>query len=618
MMMTLKDLKEKCLNEYGLKLHDTNIKNLTKTEKVSHKTVLCDPQPVITFCEKYKEYKEKGYKLLSDLEKEVSDKYQIKLTASRLRKMGIEFTILSRKFIFIKDWKKVLNYFDIGSASEKRKQTLMKRYGVESIMQVQAIKNKNRESRKNLESVNTLAEYFHRDSSSIKRAIQYLGIKPVGDFKSLKYYSKDTRQIIEKFFSEHPNTKAFLYQDTCKKKYNVTNVSQIKEVKQKKEETLLKNYGVTNFSKLEEVKKKITERTRKDAKERTALRLETRKNLIKNFEKENDCISAKRLDEEYDFGCGYHGRLAEVIHKMNIPYLIYQDALFIYNKDIDKLYLYKDMCKDSNTSFLEKEISQFIQSIYKGKILENNRTIIAPKELDIYIPERKVAIEFNGLYWHSEACIEDKEYHLKKTLACEEKGIRLLHIFEDDWIRKKEICKSIIASALGVYKEKIYAKDCTVKAIDIPSEKEFLNKNYIRGYKKSTYRFGLYYRNKLVQVISIGYFPKNDKFEILCITPKLNTQIIGSLDKLLKTISNQTDITSLYALIDRTLFNSKEYENYGFEKIQENEPNYFYFRGLRKEYPKGDLIKEQNLENEGFYRVYDCGSLEMKVTLKQN
>lgn len=115
------------------------------------------------------------------------------------------------------------------------------------------------------------------------------------------------------------------------------------------------------------------------------------------------------------------------------------------------------------------------------KILRNDKSTILGKkdrnlELDIYIPDKNLAIEYNGIYWHAK---EDKNYHLHKTEECEKKGVRLIHIWEDLWFSKKEIYKSIISSALGVYSRKIYARNCECKEIPPKKYKEFLSENHL-------------------------------------------------------------------------------------------------------------------------------------------
>lgn len=111
-------------------------------------------------------------------------------------------------------------------------------------------------------------------------------------------------------------------------------------------------------------------------------------------------------------------------------------------------------CFDGAGSNLEKELCHYIESIYSGKIIRNSRSIIKLQELDIYLPEKKLAFEFNGTYWHSESAGTSRLYHFNKTKACKEKGIRLIHIFEHEWVNSKDKIKALIRSALGIFSEK--------------------------------------------------------------------------------------------------------------------------------------------------------------------
>jgi len=101
-------------------------------------------------------------------------------------------------------------------------------------------------------------------------------------------------------------------------------------------------------------------------------------------------------------------------------------------------------------SGLEIQLKDFVYNNYIGKIIYNSRSIIKPYELDIYLPDIKFAIEFNGLYWHCDLN-KPKDYHLMKTEMCEELGIELFHIFEDEWIYKQEIIKSMILEKINEY-----------------------------------------------------------------------------------------------------------------------------------------------------------------------
>ncbi len=180
----------------------------------------------------------------------------------------------------------------------------------------------------------------------------------------------------------------------------------------------------------------------------------------------------------------------------------------------------------------------------------NNREILNGKELDIYIPSKNVAIEFNGLYWHSDKQ-KPFDYHKIKTELCNQKGIRLIHIFEDEWQNNKDIIKSIIKSSLGIYDRKIYARKCEIKELNNKEYKDFLVKNHIQGQINSSLKVGLFYKNELVQVAGFGKSRfKSNELELHRMCTLLNTQVIGGFSKLCKYL-NQPFIS----YIDKSKFN---------------------------------------------------------------
>jgi hypothetical protein len=96
-------------------------------------------------------------------------------------------------------------------------------------------------------------------------------------------------------------------------------------------------------------------------------------------------------------------------------------------------------------SGVEKELLEYIKSLLPWvEVVENDRTIIPPKEIDVYIPSLKIGFEMNGLIWHSEKFNEERDYHKNKTDSCENLGVKLIQIFDDEWILKNDICKSRI------------------------------------------------------------------------------------------------------------------------------------------------------------------------------
>ena len=150
-----------------------------------------------------------------------------------------------------------------------------------------------------------------------------------------------------------------------------------------------------------------------------------------------------------------------------------------------KPYLHLDGCGCQKCSMMishyEIELGDFIASIVgEENIIRNDRTVLNGNELDVYIPSKKLAFEFDGLYWHSEIKKPDKNYHLNKTELCEKQGIQLIHIFEDEWILKNDICRSRIKNLLGV-SERIYARKCKIVELDKQASKTFFKENHIQG-----------------------------------------------------------------------------------------------------------------------------------------
>jgi hypothetical protein len=250
-------------------------------------------------------------------------------------------------------------------------------------------------------------------------------------------------------------------------------------------------------------------------------------------------------------------------------------------------------------------------------------------ELDIYLPDLKLAFEFNGLYWHSEL-YKNKEYHLNKTKRCLMKDIHLIHIYEDEWIYKKEIVKSRILNLLSKNKYKIYARKCIIKEVNGRETKEFLNNNHIQGYVPSDINLGLYYSKKLVLLMTFGKGRfKNKEQELLRFCNKLNTSVIGGASKLFKYYCKNYSFNNIVSYADRSWSNGDIYEKLNFIKKSETIPNFYYvIEGLRVnrfKYRKSELIKEgydrnktahKIMNDRNIYRIYNSGNLKFEYRKK--
>ena len=603
MEMTLTNLKRYCLENYGVVIQDPFIKKMTTFRKISHNVSACEIEPIIEWCEKYKECIDNGYITLTELQNRIKEECGLIINSTNIHKRNPQVVKLSNHYLFIKDWKRIIEYYKI-PRGQRRNETLLKMGKSASEISKKCLQNR----KGDYISIASIGKDLNKDYYTIKRAIDYLKIKPSKIEKNgICWYEKSVFNNVKKFFAENPNSAKIFYKDTVMRKYGVENISQSEEIKEKKRNTSIKNFGVDNHTKLESSRKRYSELNKKNAKSRMSKASKTREDNILKFEQENNCISLIHLNKRDNIGYDKYGRFSEAIHKMGLDYLEYKDNIFVKNEDVPKIHEYRKICHEHLTSYFENDILDFVKSIYDGEVLNNIRKIIYPKELDIYIPQKKVAIECDGLYWHSDK-MKPNNYHLDKTITCEEKGIRLLHIFEDEWNFKKEICKSIIAESLGIYKNIINSQECVVKEISEILAKEFLENNSIYEFKIANNYFGLFYNNELIYVVSL-----KDKQYIVQECIKLNTFVENGLIKLIDFIIAKNN-DSIFIEIDRRLQNVEFYKYCGFEKVSESEPNYFYIFGGKREKEISKLAENYRFSEEETRRIYDCGIIKMKFS----
>ena len=175
------------------------------------------------------------------------------------------------------------------------------------------------------------------------------------------------------------------------------------------------------------------------------------------------------------------------------------------------------------------------------------------------MPHKKLAIEFDGLYWHSEETGKNKNYHLNKTELCEKQEIQLIHIFENEWLTKQDIVKSRLKNLLGIYDKIVYSRKCEIKEVDSKISKKFQDEYHIQGSVNSKISLGLYYQNKLISLMTFGKcrFDKKHEWELLRFCNKLGYHIPGSASKLLKYFEKTYKPISLVSYADRRWSHAK-------------------------------------------------------------
>lgn len=254
----------------------------------------------------------------------------------------------------------------------------------------------------------------------------------------------------------------------------------------------------------------------------------------------------------------------------------------------------------------EIEFRNFIQKLCVGEITRfNARNIISPLELDVVNTVRKIAFEYDGLYWHSNEKIKDKNYHLNKTNKCKENGYRIIHVFEDEWLNKTEIVKSMIEDIFDKSPNKLDANMCEVRDISSQTAKYFFNKNHIEGNVNSAIRYGLFYNNELVYVMSLTKRnTKNEKetYIVKRFCNKLHYFVQNALEVLIKDFAARYKPNKLICSVDRRWSDGNNLHKLGFEHVSNTPPTGFYtLHGkTREKNPKDKVYND-------YFKIYDCG-----------
>ncbi len=286
--------------------------------------------------------------------------------------------------------------------------------------------------------------------------------------------------------------------------------------------------------------------------------------------------------------------------------------------------------RNSGTSNIEKDFFNEIKNIWPTA-LANDRQVLKGKEIDVLISEKKLGFEFTGLYWHSEKNYNEPKHLLWKQQYAHKMGLRLITIFEDEWLNKKEIVLSKIKSMVGLSDKTVYARQCKISEIEYQECSIFLDNNHIQGKDSATnVRLGLIYNDELVMVATFkkSIFVKGGKgieWELSRMTSKLNLNIIGGASKLIKFfIKKYSNNFQLITYADKRWSSGNVYEKIGFKYIGDSPPSYWYMIDYKNRIHRSSLMKHnllkmggkteltewENAQTLGYDRIWDCGTLK--------
>lgn len=421
--------------------------------------------------------------------------------------------------------------------------------------------------------------------------------------------------------------------NTLISKYNVDSYSKTDEYKKKIEKTSFDKWGVSNFSKTDEYlkksKKSYNEKYGVDSFTKTKEYLEKtiETNLIKYGVSSHTKTKKYKLErkgksifknEEY--------RKQNFEIAKNIFYIKYLDNneslfncdlnenhTFIINTDnyYGRVYNKNNLCTvcypiDINNSIKEIELYKFIKDNYSDQIIQNYK--IDRMEIDIYLPDLNIGFEFNGIWWHSDK-YKESNYHINKTNFFKSRKIRIIHIWEDDWINKKEIIQSQLLYFIKKINTKISARKSFIKEVSIKDSKEFLNENNLKGYIKANIRLGIYYKNDLVMMMCFSEDKKIlNSWNINTLCTKNNISVMGGASKLLNLFIEKYNPKRIVSYVNKDWSLGNVYKKIGFKELYSTKVNYKYLiDGIRKSKYSND---------KHFPKVYDCGKIVFELIIQ--
>lgn len=437
---------------------------------------------------------------------------------------------------------------------------------------------------------------------------------------------------------------------TCNEKFGGNAPSCSKEVRSKMETTMLERFGVKNCQQNKDVstrtKNTIIDRYGGQGNGSKLLRDKYIKTCLNKYGVDNGSKSTEAREklsiakrkytiENHDYIVDYIDDNNKLLCKCKCPHTDCNKCIereFIIDSAVlanrishgievcTKLLPFKPL-----TSSYEFAIANLLNE-YNIEFETNRRDLIS-KELDIYIPSKNIAIEFNGIYHHSDER-KPNNYHINKYNECKEKGIQLISIWEDLYVTKYNIIKSVLLSKLGIYENKIYARECKIVKVDSKTAYEFYDNNHIQGKCNASIHYALIYDNIIVSMMSFGKRSLgkecNIQWELIRYCTLCNICVVGGASKLFNNFIKEYSPDSITSWSSNDISDGSMYKMLGFEYIGSTSSYWYVSKQSLKRFHratfsklnlvKRGLIKENDNRTEReiandmkFIRIFDTG-----------
>lgn len=425
---------------------------------------------------------------------------------------------------------------------------------------------------------------------------------------------------------------------TLERKYGVSNIMRSDSTKEQRRQKCLETYGVEHSSQRDHTVKK--------RQETNISRYGVSNYLVKY---NNDLNLHPKLTISYDKLLNLKN-ITPVFSAEDYKGIIYNKKAVDYKFKCTRCYnvFIKNICSwndierchvcDKTTNTYEQYIEDIL--IKRNVVYEkHNRTILDGLEIDFYLPELKIGIEINGLYYHSNKFIQDKQYHIKKTELCEQKGIKLLHIFGDE-INNKKALSTRLQSILKLNRCNIGARRCEVRQISNKIKAKFVKKYHLQGDIPSNINYGLFYKNRLLSIMTFGHYRSctgsssiTREYELYRYCTMKGVSVIGGAAKLFKAFIRNYTPTKIISYADRRYSSLSDsiYTKIGMQFSHTTIPNYWIVIGNKRYHRYGyrksvlaqklkifniELTEHENLKLNNLNIIYDCGSYKFEYSIQ--
>lgn len=481
---------------------------------------------------------------------------------------------------------------------QKRKDTNLEKFGVEHTFKSPSIKEKIKATnRKKYGCDNPQQNDEIREKTQDTLVERYGVTNPIfipGAVDQIRLTNLERYGVDNAFSNTEIQQK---YKQTMLERHGVENPAKSPAIMAIREKTMTERYGVTNLFKSPEYQAQLHNQAKENYYERLDQRVGGK--VFPLFSKE-EYLSNK---EEYLWGCKSCG------HQ-------FYDKLLNGRTPICRV------CFPVSVSSGHRELCDYLDELNISYEV-NDRNLIAPKELDILVESHRVAIEYCGLYWHSEnSGGKDSKYHLEKLERTLEKGYRLLTVFSDEWQSNRNLVKDRIRSILKCEARKLYARKCQVEKITNQEAYSFCEQHHLMGGINSKHNYGLKHNGILVSVMTFSK-TRFDKTGWELVRYCSDGIVVGGAQKLFKRFLADHPDGDIVSYADRRWSDGDLYRTLGFEESSPSKPGYWYFnsdnvRMHRLNFTKQKLIKNNSDPNKteweimvdsGFDRIWDCGQL---------